>query len=132
LSAGRSPQADRASPGTPKLAGLRTEYLVNPLGSDVRKPRLSWVIQSETRGFVQSAYQIQVARNERDLRAGSKLLWDSGKVNSDESIHRVYDGPAVEQGRRYLACIWVGGQHPLGRAGILGDGTVGTARLAGP
>ena len=102
FSAGRSPQADAGqSPGTPKVTGLRTEYLVSPLGIDVRKPRLSWVIQSKARGFTQSGYQIQVARNERDLRAGSKLFWDSGKVNSDESIHRVYDGPAVERGRRY-------------------------------
>jgi alpha-L-rhamnosidase len=84
-----------------KLAGPRTEYKVNPLGIDARKPRLSWQIQSPGRGIVQSAYQIRVARHDRDLRAGSNLLWDSNKVASDESIHRVYEGPAVQSGQRY-------------------------------
>src|SRR5207249_4305374 len=28
-------------------------------------------------------------------------LWDSGKVASDASIHRVYGGPALESGQRY-------------------------------
>ncbi len=51
---------------------------------------------------MQAAYQIRVARNDRDLRAGSGLVWDSGRVNSDESIHRVYDGPPLRSGERYF------------------------------
>ncbi|MDQ3685076.1 MAG: glycoside hydrolase family 78 protein [Acidobacteriota bacterium] len=86
---------------TLKLTSLRTEYKENPLGIDAHKPRLSWQIQASERGVVQTAYQIRVARDERDLRAGNKLLWDSGRVTSDESIHRTYDGPALESGRRY-------------------------------
>src|SRR3989442_9177217 len=61
------------------LVALRTEYKENPLGIDIRKPRLSWQIQSDRRGILQTAYQIQVARNERDLRAGRTQQWDSGK-----------------------------------------------------
>jgi alpha-L-rhamnosidase len=49
----------------------------------------------------QSAYQVQVARSERELRDGKPLTWDSGKVNSGESIHRAYDGPALKSGQRY-------------------------------
>ena len=86
---------------TIKLTNLRAEYKVNPLGIDTRKPRLSWQMQSTARGIRQSAYQIRVARNEADLRAGSNLLWDSGRVNSDESIHRVYEGPPLESAHRY-------------------------------
>jgi len=86
---------------TLKLTSLRTEYRENPLGIDARRPRLSWQLQANERGVVQSAYQVRVARDERDLRAGNKLLWDSGRVSSDESIHRTYDGPALESGRRY-------------------------------
>lgn len=93
---------------TLKLVELRTEYKVNPLGIDARKPRLSWQIQASGRGVSQSAYQLRVARSERDLRNGSSIVWDSGKVNSDESIHRTYDGPPLQSGQRYFwqARVW--------------------------
>ena len=88
---------------TLKLIRLRTEYKVNPLGIDIRKPRLSWEIQSDGRGVTQSAYQVRVARTERGLRTASNIVWDSGSVNSDESIHRAYDGPPLQSGQR---CYW--------------------------
>jgi alpha-L-rhamnosidase len=86
-----------------RVAGLRTEYKENPLGIDARKPRLSWRIEAEGRGVVQSAYEIRVARSERGLGAKGDLVWDSGKVASDESIHRPYEGPALRSGER---CYW--------------------------
>ena len=55
---------------TLKLIRLRTEYKVNPLGIDIRKPRLSWEIQSDGRGVTQSAYQVRVARTERQNHLG--------------------------------------------------------------
>ncbi len=86
---------------TLKLHGLRTEYKENPVGIDARKPRLSWKIQSEARDVMQNAYQIRVARSERDLQAERGVLWDSGRVTSEESINRSYDGPGVESRQRY-------------------------------
>ena len=86
---------------TVKLVGLRTEYKENPLSIDARKPRLSWQLQSSGRGVGQSAYQIRVAKTAADLQAGKNLVWDSGRVNSDESIHRVYEGAALQSGQRY-------------------------------
>ncbi|MEP6911696.1 MAG: glycoside hydrolase family 78 protein [bacterium] len=80
---------------------LRTEYKENPLGIDIRKPRLSWQIQSDRRGILQSAFQVQVGRNERDLRAGRNPEWDSGKVNSEESTQHAYTGPALQSEQRY-------------------------------
>lgn len=84
-----------------KVTGLRTEYAVNPLGIDVRKPRLSWQIQSERRDVLQSAYHIRVAGSETDLAAGRNLIWDSGKVASPESIQQVYGGPDLKSGQMY-------------------------------
>ncbi|MDX2032486.1 MAG: glycoside hydrolase family 78 protein [Blastocatellia bacterium] len=92
----------RAAQGAPlKAAGLRTEYRENPLGIDARKPRFSWRLQSGGRGVMQAAYRIRVAGTGADLQAGKDLLWDSGKVDSEESIHRVYEGPPVRSGKRY-------------------------------
>jgi alpha-L-rhamnosidase len=93
-----------------EAVGLRSEYMTSPLGIDVRKPRLSWQLQSSARGVTQSAYQVRVSTSERSLRAGHDLLWDSGRVASSESIHRAYDGPPLQSGRRYFwqARIWDG------------------------
>jgi alpha-L-rhamnosidase len=84
------------------INGLHVEYKHNPLGIDVLKPRLSWQLASGRRNVMQSAYQIQVALSAADLGAGGKLLWDSTKVASDESINRVYAGPALKSGQRYF------------------------------
>lgn len=43
------------------LENLRCEYLIDPLGIDVEKPRLSLVIKSTRRGERQTAYQILAA-----------------------------------------------------------------------
>ncbi len=84
-----------------KLKQLKTEYKVNPLGIDVKKPRLSWQIDGDGRGIMQSAYHIRVGRSESDVKAGRSLVWDSGRVTSGESIHREYQGPVLQSRQRY-------------------------------
>ncbi len=81
---------------------LRVEYLENPIGIDVVTPRFSWQLESDVNGTHQTAYQIQVALTTADLIAGSNLVWDSGKVISDESVNIVYDGPPLQPETRYL------------------------------
>jgi alpha-L-rhamnosidase len=111
LSAGTSAKPSSVvAETTLKLVGLRTEYKEDPLGIDTRKPRLSWQIQSDGRGVTQSAYQIRVARSARGLLTKREVVWDSGKVNSDESIHRAYDGPSLQSGQRYYwqVRVWDG------------------------
>jgi alpha-L-rhamnosidase len=91
-------------------ASLRSEYTANPLGLDVRRPRLFWQLQSGARGVVQSAYQVRVAASEGGLRAGRDLVWDSGRVASSESTQRVYEGPPLASERRYFwqVRVWDG------------------------
>src|SRR4029079_2445119 len=82
-----SPSADAPSvPHAPVVvAGLRTEYQNNPLGLDVKAPRLFWQIQADRRGVMQSAYEIRVAESERDLAPKGSPLWDSGRGGFDQS-----------------------------------------------
>ena len=40
------------------VAGLRVEYLADPIGIDVVQPRLSWRIASTRRNTTQAAYQL--------------------------------------------------------------------------
>jgi len=104
------PAPARTRDGAVQAVGLRSEYATNPLGIDVRKPRLSWQLQSTARGLVQSAYQVRVAGRERSLRGGQDLVWDSGRVASSESIHRAYEGPPLQSARRYFwqVRVWDG------------------------
>lgn len=93
-----------------KLTALRVEYKENPLGIDAREPRLGWQIQANGRGVMQSAYHVRVARSERDLHDGRNLVWDSGRMSSDESAHCPYKGPALQSAQRYYwqVRVWDG------------------------
>ncbi|UCG46355.1 MAG: family 78 glycoside hydrolase catalytic domain [Phycisphaerales bacterium] len=82
---------------------LTCEYAINPLGIDVAQPRLSWILKSNTRGQMQSAYQILVARNEEELTQNKGDLWDSGKVISDRSVNVAYKGKALKSAQK---CYW--------------------------
>lgn len=96
-----SPLVLAAQTETPLAATkLRCEYKVDPLGIDVKKPRLSWEITSPEKGVLQTSYEVRVARSEVELSKG-KVIWDSGKQESDASIQVVYGGPAPESGRIY-------------------------------
>ncbi len=62
---------------------------------------LSLLLISTSFAFGQGAYQLQVARNADDLHSETGLVWDSGKVLSDASIHREYEGPSLRSSERY-------------------------------
>ena len=63
-----------------KVEALTCEYRTNPLGIDIKRPRISWKIQSDRRGTMQKAYQIQVAVKHEDF---NETIWDTGKIESD-------------------------------------------------
>lgn len=88
---------------TPKAGRLRCEYRVDPLGIDETAPRLSWALESEGRGQIQSAYRILVAASEEDLEAEENLLWDSGRVESSRSVSIEYEGDKLRSGTH---CVW--------------------------
>lgn len=90
------------------ITNLRTEYKVNPVGIDILHPRLSWEITSNRRDIFQTAYQIRISETVDKLKAGKDLIWDSGKVESGQSIHVIYKGPALNSGQRvyWQARIW--------------------------
>ncbi len=73
---------------------LTCEYLVDPHVIDVPYPRLSWVNSASPndRGQVQTAYQIQVAASKEKLLEGQPDLWDSKKVDSNQSTLVNYAG----------------------------------------
>jgi alpha-L-rhamnosidase len=81
--------------------GLQTEQRHEPLGLDVRRPRLSWKLESDRRGAAQTAYRITAALRREDLDDPSRLLWDSGRVDSADGLLLPWNGPALQSATRY-------------------------------
>jgi alpha-L-rhamnosidase len=81
--------------GALSIENLRCEYRVDPAGMDVVQPRLSWVLASKQRGERQTAYQVLVASSPEQLAREKGDLWDTGKVQSDETVHIVYQGQTL-------------------------------------
>ena len=87
---------------------LRCEYRVAPMGVDEVHPRLSWQVTSSERGARQQAYQILVASSPALLDQNQGDLWDSGKVQSHETIGAAYAGKPLtsQQHCFWKVCVW--------------------------
>ena len=83
------------------ITELRTEQLKNPLGIDVRQPRLGWRIESDEQNVMQTAYHILVASSADLLAQGKGDIWDSGKIESDASQWIAYQGKPLKRNARY-------------------------------
>lgn len=83
-----------------RLEKLRTEYRDNPLGLDVKKPGFSWVLVSDNQNVVQTGYQVVVKESD-------KTVWDSGPVESDQSIHVIYGGEELRPQSIYYVEVTV-------------------------
>ncbi|UOG75978.1 glycoside hydrolase family 78 protein [Hymenobacter tibetensis] len=90
-------------PAAVQLQRLRCELLTNPEGIDVTAPRLSWEVGSPERNLEQTAYQVLVASTPEKLAADEGDLWNSGKVNSGQSVHVAYAGAPL---RSRAQCYW--------------------------
>lgn len=91
-----------------KITHLICEYRNNPLGIDVIEPRLGWQMQTERSGARQTAYRVLVASSPDLLNDRQGDLWDSGRVDSDQSVHVVYAGKPLESRQRvyWKVTVW--------------------------
>ena len=91
-----------------KPGGLTCEYRSNPLGVEARRPRLSWVVETERRGWRQSACRILVASRLELLTEQRPDVWDSGVLKTDASVHVEYGGQALKSRQRvwWAVKVW--------------------------
>ncbi len=83
---------------------LTCEYYANPVGLDIRRPRLSGLGSAGRRGARQTAYQVLVGKDPAGLEnPAAGVWWDTGKVMSGSSLFIPYAGPALSPGQR---CYW--------------------------
>lgn len=83
---------------------MRVNGLENPMGiSPTETPRLSWIVTSDLPNSVQTAYQVEVT-------AAGRKVWNSGKVESDNSTLVLYQG-ALNPDTRYQWSLKVWDNH---------------------
>lgn len=85
------------------IENLKCEMLTNPQGIDVTKPRFSWQINTDQREVKQISYQIIVASSSDKLFNNEGDIWNSGKINSDQSILIEYAGNPLTSRQQ---CFW--------------------------
>ena len=127
-----------AAPATLNAENLRCEYLKDPLGIDVTRQRLSWGLRADAvqrstsgeksatgippaaipRGVKQRAYQVLVASSLELLKADRGDLWDSGEVESEQSVQVEYAGKPLgsRQGCWWKVRVWC--EDGLNRQGL--------------
>lgn len=91
---------------TMTVTELLCEHLEDPLAIDVKQPRLSWklrTVDAETRGQRQTAFRIIVSDTMEGLLQSNGNLWDSGVVESDQSVLVTYRGKPLQSG---MVCYW--------------------------
>ena len=88
---------------------LRVDDLATPIGIDDPAPRLSWQLSDSSQGARQTAYQVVVASSIELLSQGKADIWDSGRVESDQSINVHYAGRQLQPSTRYLWQVKVWG-----------------------
>ena len=71
---------------------IMVNYLENPLGIDDPNPSISWTLTSKGKNKKQSAYQIKVAHLKKSLDDDDHLIWDSGKLKSNQNSQIRYAG----------------------------------------
>lgn len=84
-----------------KAACLKTEYRNNPVGIDEKTPRFSWKLISDKKDVIQQSYRIVVTDE------SGNVSWDSGIVNTDESIGVCYQGNPLKPKTRYFWTVTV-------------------------
>ena len=82
---------------------MMIDFASSPIAIGTRTPRFSWEVPLTGRGRSQSAYHILVASSEDALASGHADLWDSGKVESAQSVNVSYVGAAL---RSNQDCFW--------------------------
>ena len=93
---------------------LQCEDRDHPLGVDRVHPSLAWIVQSDVRGARQSAYRVLAGSSSQSLAHDQGDLWDSGKINSDQTTGIEYLGKTIGCGQQvfWKVMAWNEAGHP--------------------
>ncbi len=84
------------------IGDLQCEMLENPIGIDSRKPRFSWrIFAPQERNVYQNSYHILVASTKEQLENNVGDMWNSGRIDSDQSQWIEYSGKPLKSNTYY-------------------------------
>ena len=90
-----------------QVSNLKCENFSNPLGIESVHPRFSWQLKSDARNVKQTAYWIIVSDDARKLDLNQGNIWDSGKIDSNNSILESYCGNPLIPAKKYFWKVMV-------------------------
>jgi alpha-L-rhamnosidase len=119
-----APALKAATPVALAVENLQADCLTEPRALHSEKVRLSWTLQAARRGTMQRAYRIGVASTPEGARSGHFDLWDSGRIESRQSLDIPYGGAPCPPRALLLGGDNLGrsGPHRHQRPRQLGDG----------
>ena len=82
------------------------DYMEQPIGVE-KMPQFGWVMESDGQNVVQTAYQLQLAKDAQF----EQIVYDSGRVESAESAHVNVPDAALESCSTYYVRARVWTQH---------------------
>jgi alpha-L-rhamnosidase len=83
-----------------KILQIKCNGIENPSGTG-KIPDFSWIMTSQKRGEVQTAFQIIVSSDKKSSEKLKGDVWDSGKINSGANAWIKYGGKELEPGKEY-------------------------------
>jgi len=91
-----------------QVTDLKCENFNNPLGIENQHPRLSWQLKSDLRNIRQKSYRILVSDELLKIDIDQGNIWDSGKIDSDNSILVSYAGSTLQASKQYFwkVIVW--------------------------
>ena len=84
-----------------KIVDGKIENFFEQLGVDVPQPQFSWAFAGTGYDECQTKYRLMVAQTEQNLHSGVHLHYDSGIVESDNTIAITYEGVPLDDVTKY-------------------------------
>ncbi|RZK40407.1 MAG: alpha-L-rhamnosidase [Pedobacter sp.] len=84
-----------------KVIELTCQYQHNPKGVETQNPYFNWKLSSTQNEVLQTGYQILVAEKISDLQNNTGKVWDSKKIDTDQSLQVRYSGAKLLSGNTY-------------------------------
>lgn len=88
-----------------RVRDLKINNRKEALGIDSPKPEFAWKFATSADDATQTAYTIQVST---EKGSDERLIWDTGKITSNEQFGVVYGGQHLQSmcGYFWRVCIW--------------------------
>ena len=83
--------------GAFEIREISCNQMPEPIGVDCHQMRFSWKVESKERDYRQQAYQIEI----RESTSG-RVVWNSGRRESEESVLVPYGGETLKPATTYI------------------------------